>query len=338
MRYVSAILATALLTLTAAATAARPEERREGVPVDGEQQTTAALDGTWTARYAGRKGEAPDRSRIHLQFHRDHNNMGHTWPAASLPGLNLDREASDIRVELRREAGTIVLTGNVRRGRGFGIFDFTPNADFARQIGASVGRKALTPERLFALAVHDVSRAYIQELEALGYKNLDLDDLLGMRIHGVTPEFIKELRALGFTTLSHDDLVAFRIHGATPDFVRRMEAAGYKGLDPDDLVSARIHGVSPEFLDEMKKHGYRDLDFDDLVSFRIHGVTPDFIEEMAAAGYKDLSAERLVEFRIHGVDAEFVKDLKEQGYSGLSSRELVEARIHGRRWMKRKGD
>lgn len=299
------------------------------------QANQSALDGTWTARYAGRKGEQPDTSRIHLQLNHDQSNMGQTWPAASLPGLNLDREAENIRIELRREAGTIVLTGDVRRRRAFGIFDFTPNADYARQVGAAVGRKELTTERLFALAVHDVSRGFIKQLEALGYKDLDLDDLLAMRIHRVTPEFITELRALGYSNLSHKDLMAFRIHGATPEFVKSMAAAGYQNLDSDDLVAARIHGVSPEFLAELKKDGYSGLDFDELVAFRIHGVTPDFIEEMSAAGYKNLPADRLVEFRIHGVDAEFVKDLKELGYTSLSPRDLVDARIHGRRWIKR---
>ena len=218
-----------------------------------QAQAPSALEGTWTARYASRKGQDTDTSRIHLQFSYGHNNnSGQTWPASSLPGLNLDVEAENIRIELRREAGTIALSGDVRRRRAFGIFDFTPNPDYARQVGASLGRKELTPERLFALAVHDVSRAFIRELEVLGYKNLDLDDLLAMRIHGVTPQFITEMRALGYSNLSHEDLVSFRIHGVTPEFVKRMEAAGYKSLDADDLVSARIHGVSPEFLDEME--------------------------------------------------------------------------------------
>jgi hypothetical protein len=306
-------------------------------PVMHAQGAATAIEGTWTARYAGRKGNAPDTTRIHLQFNYDTSNMGHTWPVSALQGLDLDREADNIRVELRREAGTLLLTGDVRRRRAFGIFDFTPNAEFARQIGAAAGRKALTPERLFAFAVHDVSRDYIKQLEALGYKDLDLDDLLAMRIHGVTADFIKELQALGYTSLSHSKLVAFRIHGATPEFVKRMADAGYANLAADDLVAARIHGVSPEFLEALKKNGYSSLDFDKLVAFRIHGVTADFIEEMAAVGYKELPAERLIAFRIHGVDAEFVKDLKEQGYSGLSSRDLVDARIHGRRWMRRRG-
>jgi hypothetical protein len=276
---------------------------------DGMVQAQAAdvIEGTWTARYAGKRGQPPDTSRIHLQFNYDTSNMGHTWPAAELRGLDLSRDADNVTIELRREAGTIKMTGNVRARRGFGIFDFVPNAEFARQVGAAPGRKQLTPERVFAFAVHDVSRAYIQQLEALGLRNLDLDDLLAMRIHGVTPEFVTEMRQQGYTTLDHDDLVAARIHGATPAFLRELQPLGYSGLD-----------------------------FKDLIAFRIHGVTPDFIQELADVGYKDVPARRLVEFRIHGVDAEFVRDLKEKGHTNLTPRDLVDARIHGRRWMRRR--
>jgi hypothetical protein len=272
-----------------------------------QAQSTDVIEGTWTARYAGKRGQTPDTSRVHLQFNYETSNMGHTWPAAELRGLDLARDADNIAIELRREAGTIKMTGTVRARRGFGIFDFIPNAEFGRQIGVAPGRRELTPERLFSLAVHDVSRAFIQQLASLGYANLDVDDLLAMRIHGVTPEFITEMRQHGFDRLDHDDLVAARIHGATPAFLGELGTLGYSGMA-----------------------------FKDVIAFRIHGVTPDFIQELAAVGYKDVPAKRLVEFRIHGVDAEFVKDLKEKGFDNLSPRDLVEARIHGRRWMRKR--
>jgi hypothetical protein len=315
-------------------------------PADAASIQTTTIEGTWTAQYARAhksvresKPDAIDTSRIYVQFsYRDHSNMGHTWPAASLAGLDLQRDADNIAVTLRREAGTLALTGNVRKRRAFGLFDFTPNADYARQIGATPRRnKELTPEKLLAFAIHDVSREFIAQLEKLGYKDLDLDKLLAMRIHGVTPEFITEMRELGLASLSSDDLIAFRIHGVSREFVDKMRAAGYKDLKADNLIAARIHGVSPEFIAELKPLGYSGLDFNDLIAFRIHGVTREFIEEMAAVGYKNLPPERLIEFRIHGVDAEFVNDLKEQGFAVLSSGELVEARIHGRRWIRRRG-
>jgi hypothetical protein len=270
-------------------------------------QTLEVLEGTWTARYAGRRGETPDTSRIHLQFDFDTSNMGQSWPASELPGLDLSRDADNIVLELRREAGTIKMSGNVRARRGFGIFDFVPNGDFASQIGVPPGRRDLTNRRLFALAVHNVSRAWIQQLDSLGYRNLDLDDLLAMRIHGVTPEFITEMRQYGFDALDHEDLVAARIHGATPAFLRELGALGYSRMA-----------------------------FKDVIAFRIHGVTPDFIQDLAAVGYAEVPAKRLIAFRIHGVDAEFVKDLKEKGFANLTPKDLVDARIHGRRWMRQR--
>jgi hypothetical protein len=270
-------------------------------------QTSDVLEGTWTARYAGRRGEAPDTTRIYLQFNFDTSNMGQSWQATDLPGLDLGRDADNITLELRREAGTIKMTGNVRARRAFGIFDFVPNPDFAQQIGAAPAGRDLTTGRLFAFAVHNVSRAWIDQLESLGYRNLDLDELLAMRIHGVTPEFITQLRQHGFEHLDHEDLVAARIHGATPEFLREMSALGYSGLA-----------------------------FKDVIAFRIHGVTPDFIQELAEVGYKDVAAKQLIAFRIHGVDGEFVKDLKEKGYTNLTPRDLVDARIHGRRWMRQR--
>jgi hypothetical protein len=273
----------------------------------GDAQSPEVVEGTWTARYAGRRGAAPDTSLVYLQFNDDTSNMGRTWPVGELKGLDLSRDADDVVVALRRDAGVIELTGSVRARRGFGTFEFVPNPQFANGIGVATGRKALTPRRLFALAVHDVGRAYIQQLDALGYRNLDLDDLLAMRIHGVTPDFITGMRQQGFTGLDHEDLVAARIHGATPAFLGQLSSLGYPGLA-----------------------------FDDVIAFRIHGVTPDFIQELADVGYRDVPARRLIEFRIHGVDAEFVKDLKERGHANLSPRDLVEARIHGRRWLRRR--
>lgn len=302
-----AIPAILLLTLsvTGAARHGHTHDRRHHSA--GLEQASGPLEGTWTARYAGRRGDAPDTTRIYLQFNFDTSNMGQSWPAAELPGLDLSRDADNIALDLRREAGTIKMSGNIRARRGFGIFDFIPNADFARQIGAAPGRRELTTGRLFALAVHNVSRAWISQLEALGYRDLDLDELLAMRIHGVTPEFITEMRQHGFDSLDHDDLVAARIHGASPEFLRELSALGYSGLA-----------------------------FRDVIAFRIHGVTPDFIRELADVGYKDVPAKQLIAFRIHGVDAEFVTDLKEQGYASLTPKDLVDARIHGRRWMRRR--
>ena len=48
-----------------------------------------------------------------------------------------------------------------------------------------------------------MSRAFIDELAALGYERVPLDDLVALRIHGASPEFIRGLAALGYAH-AHD--------------------------------------------------------------------------------------------------------------------------------------
>lgn len=60
--------------------------------------------------------------------------MGKTYRRAEFTGLSdaaIDAETrTDVRFELRREAGTIAFEGSFRRGRGAGQFTFTPDRAF----------------------------------------------------------------------------------------------------------------------------------------------------------------------------------------------------------------
>src|SRR5262249_41364628 len=120
---------------------------------------------------------------------------------------------SPAHFQLVRDAGTVTFDGSLGATGGSGSFAFAGNPEYVAALG-KMGYRAPDGDELFALALHDVSRAYIQELDALGYKKVPLDDLLSMRIHGAGPEFIRELKALGYTGLSPDDLVSMRIHEA----------------------------------------------------------------------------------------------------------------------------
>ena len=85
-----------LMSLSAASSAA----------LRAAQATGSAIEGTWTARYAGKSGQQQDTSRIYLQLSYDQSNMGQTWPASSLPGLNLDSDGNG--------TGTVVVAGEAR--------------------------------------------------------------------------------------------------------------------------------------------------------------------------------------------------------------------------------
>lgn len=284
-------------------------------------------DGRWTLDF--------DRTDGRLQLSMTRGGRGHWSESSSSYRLedfrDLKRPASGempARFALVRDAGTFDFEGHLDATGGSGRFHFTENPEFARA-WQSGNHEALSSEQMFSMALHDVSRAFISELRALGYENLSADRLITFRIHGVSPEFIRELAALNYTHLTAERLVTFRIHGVTPEGIRDLASLGYDRIPPDELVSMRIHGATPEYVRELARLGYSKIPAEDLVSMRIHGVTPEYVREFQDLGYRQIPAEDLVTMRIHGVAADFVRDLQSLGYRGVPVDDLVSMRIHG---------
>ena len=260
----------------------------------------------------------------------DDRSFGMSVPLSELESAGVRGDSwsgSGVKFTLKRDAGTIDFQGSFDQGRGTGDFAFAPNPEFVRAM-QTAGR-TLTTDDVLRLAIHDVSRSFIQSIEAQGYKDLDIDDLVKMRIHGVDADYIVAFRKAGYDKLSVEELIKTRIHGATPTFVQDMKAAGFDKLSVEQLVKLRIHGVSPSFIKEMRDLGFKNLDTEDLVKMRIHGVSSEFVKELRALGYNDLDVEDLVKMRIHGVSPQFIRQLKELGYGNVREERLVQFRIHG---------
>ena len=298
----------------------------------------ASITGTWRLRTHDNWSRRDGERWVSIQMRRDDGrSFGMSVPFAELESAGVRGEkwsGSGLRFSLRRDAGTIEFQGSFDDGRGTGEFTFAPNADFVREM--QTRGRTLTPDDVLKLAIHDVSRSFIQSIEAQGYRDLDIEDLVKMRIHGVDADYIIAFRKAGYDKLSTEDLIKTRIHGATPAFVQEMKAAGFDKLSVDDLVKMRIHGVSAEFVKEMRDLGYKNLGIDDLVKMRIHGVTPQFIRELKELGYGDVREERLVEFRIHGVTPSFIREVRAAGFKDLTPEDLVDMSIHGRRWLNKR--
>ncbi len=307
----------------------------------------AEIDGAWTASSDEKR---PDRIYINLTQGR-HHNMGTTMRISDFTALSraqMDATTmTPVKFEMRREAGNAIFEGTFRKGKGAGQFTFTGNRgyiDAVRALGVPFDldqkrhkRDRSEEEELFSLALHDVSTAFIKQMQAEGFK-VSLEKYLTMRIFDITPEYIREMRSLGFSDIDDDELVASKIHKVTPTYIREMRAAGWD-LSLDELQSSAIHGATPQFAAEMKKLGYS-LDFDDLVAFRIHKVTAEFINELRELGYNRVSADDLVAMRIHRVTPEFIRELKAAGYSNVPIEKLVSMRIHkiDAEYLKRMGD
>lgn len=307
----------------------------------------AEIDGAWTASSDEKR---PDRIYINLTQGR-HHNMGTTMRLSNFTALTraqMDAATmTPVRFEMRREAGNAVFEGTFRNGKGAGQFTFTGNRGYISAVqalgvpfdldGKRKHRERSEEEELFSLALHDVSTAFIKQMQAEGFK-VSLEKYLTMRIFDITPEYIREMRSLGYKDIDDEELVSSKIHKVTPAYIREMRAAGWD-LSLDELQSSAIHGATPEFAAEMKKLGYS-LDFDDLVSFRIHKVTAEFINELRTLGYNRVSADDLVSMRIHKVTPQFIRELKAAGYSNVPVEKLVSMKIHkiDAEYLKRMGD
>src|SRR5437867_8280404 len=252
--------------------------------------SAAEIRGAWSALVKG--------DRVHLNMVRDHSNWGRTLPradfAVSEAQMNSATE-TPVRFSLARDAGTVDFNGTFQSGEGVGRFTFTPNRAYAETLRSLnvASDESLDDERLFSLAMHDISTDFIRTMQSLGYRET-LEQYVAFRIHGVTPEFVRELQSVGYDKISGEDLVAFRIHGVSSQFIREMKDLGYK-VDGDQLVAFRIHGVSSEYTRDMKGLGVKELSADQLVAMRIHGVSTRFIRELADAGYHCIPVEKLIE-------------------------------------------
>src|SRR3954447_2134809 len=168
-----------------------------------------------------------DDGRMQIDLVSDHNHNSHPIERTAFTGLTAAQidARSDTPVDFRlvRDAGSIHFTGTFINGDGVGRFVFEPNASYAATLrGLGVASSDLDDDRLYSLALHDVSASFIREMQSLGYRE-DLDRYIAFRIHGATPQFVREINALGYKP-DADKLVAFRIHGATTEFIRDIRA------------------------------------------------------------------------------------------------------------------
>ena len=277
----------------------------------------------------------PVDGEVELSMHRKTGRGGRSQssfdiPLGQLRGFSPPASSTDspVRFQLVRDAGTFQFDGYADLRGGSGSFEFSPDRGFADEMKPIHGE--ISPDKLYSLAIHDVSRAYIRELAALGYDALSLNQLIKMRIHGADPAFIRELKALGYSDLSAEDLVKMRIHGATPEFVRELRALGYKDVSANSLVKMRIHGAEPAYIREVQGLGYSGLSTESLVKMRIHDVSPEFIRDLKAIGYTQVDAGDLVKMKIHGVTPEFIRQMNAKENATLSTDELISLRIHRR--------
>jgi hypothetical protein len=265
-------------------------------------QTGAPITGSWNIG-----GPAAD-DRVQFAIQRNAGQGSHMSSSspialAELRGLTkaqVEAATALVRFILLRDAGTFQFEGYLAKGNGGGAFTFTQNPDFANEMRA-LGYSGLNDEKVFTMAVHDVSAQYVRDLNALGVRPESVDQLVTMRIHNVTADYIRQFKDLGYADLKADKLVTMRIHQVTPEFARELKGLGYSSVATEQMVTMRIHQVSPDFIKEVGTLGYAHPAIDQLLTMRIHQITPEFIRKAQAKMGSGVTIDQMVNLRIHGI-------------------------------------
>jgi len=260
------------------------------------------ISGDWTAKVKQTdKGPVLWLSLNHgSEGRKSRSQMSCEIPLQAFTGLNPNAN-SNVQFTLPREAGTVFFDGLFKDGKGVGDFKFTPDSGFISTM-RNLGYDDLTTEKLFSMAVLDVSTSYINELKSLGYDKLSLDQLFGLRALGVTAVFIKEARDWGFGKLSADELIEIKAMGINPDYIRSMKSLGFDDLSLRKVIELKALGVNEDYVKEMRSVGFENLTPSQLIEMKAMGITADYVKKMRDLGLKNVSINELIQIKAIGAD------------------------------------
>ena len=308
-----------------------------GAPAIGQPQA-ADLHGTWTAELHTGKVFLQVRTSPPPEWNRSSDSrgdwsMGHSLSVDELAGLPANDDqltVTNVRFELRREAGTLSFEGAFRDGRGAGLFSFSPRAQYADEMRRLGYSEELPLWRRYQLAVQDIGPQYIAALRSEGFSNVPLETITRSKNHGVTLDYIKALKAEGFAQTSLEELVRTRDHGVTPAYIHDMRGAGFASATIEELMRAKDHGVSAAYVNDLSTRGYKSLPLPDVVRARDHGVTTEYLVDMIAI-VKEATLQQIIRMRDHGVTPGFVNHARARGFTTTDPDELIRLRDRGLR-------
>jgi hypothetical protein len=143
------------------------------------------------------------------------------------------------------------------------------------------------------------STAWLDGIEAEGYRNLTVDDVVRLKGIDIDAAYIRGLRTAGFE-LSVDDLIRFRGIDITPDYIQAIKATGIKGVDSDNLIRLKGIDIDADWIGQIQSLGFPNLSVDDAVRLRGLDITPGYIKE-AQKRFKNITVDDLVRLKGMGI-------------------------------------
>ncbi|WP_298545724.1 M56 family metallopeptidase [uncultured Aquimarina sp.] len=262
------------------------------------------------------------------------------------------------KLEITRDAGTMVYVGEFENGIGDGRYTFTPNANFSSDLskqGFTADNKELVhcfltdfdktylaylkKENLslsqddFEDIIHkglplEKLKMYRKELSTLGYNDYTMKEVCKLNLFDVDIAYIKFINKVNGQKATLKEITKAKIHNLSPEFIKSYNDNGYKKMSLKDYTRLKIHNVSPDFIADFKKEGYTNISAKEAQNLKIHNVTPQYVQSYKDAGYKNITLKEAQNLKIHSVTPAFIKSFKNIGYPNITLKEAKNLKIY----------
>ncbi|GAA4337679.1 M56 family metallopeptidase [Flaviaesturariibacter amylovorans] len=200
-------------------------------------------EGAWFATIKG------DKVQVQFRSDDDDNNSmnGSTFPLADFGTLPRDAAGS---FRLKRDAGTMEFTGRFEGNGGMGRYKFVADPSFNDYLKGE-GIAAGDDRDQMVLFFVNVTRTYIGELKAAGYKNFDRDELIPLAALNVNGAYIQSLQAAGLKNVSLQDLIPLRSLGVDKAYIEDIRKV-YPNVDPGRLITLKAQGIDSKYVEAVR--------------------------------------------------------------------------------------
>ncbi len=240
------------------------------------------LEGNWVAKVK------ENSIRLKLTIFTDEDSWGEwnssgTFEKKDFSNLTFTKES---KFELKREAGTIVFSGQFKGDKGYGDFTFNPDKSFKNFLEIK-GFAKVSDRKMLSLTLHDVNKKYVNDLVSLEIPGLKTSKLISFTVHDISINYIKGLNKL-FADISTSKIISFAVHDITVEYVKEIQNLGCKNISPSKIISFKVHDINKKYVKDLKSL-VQDISESKIISFAVHNISVKYVREIQKT-FPDISA------------------------------------------------
>ncbi len=228
---------------------------------------------------------------------------------------------------ITREAGTLILNGELGPESGEGRYSFTADRRYNRYLK----RHFDTEEISFSLPLFlgNMETEFMDFLED-HYGEINADQVKELALHDVSLEDFEAFLSLYRQYSDHDpsleEIVEIKMNGIDQDYVNQLQEAGYANLSLEHMMEAKAQGVTQDVIEGLAAAGFEQVPLELLMRTREAGLSVETAQRLQGISQNDLTLEAVIELHKRGIDSDYIKKLEAAGLTGLNLDQVTRAR------------